>query len=583
MARTGPPSRIVKDEDNVDLRAHYGMVAQDALRLLWQRKRLIAVSVVLALLVCIIALAQMAPRYTGEALIQVDLNLNPDTSTKSPPTASVSAAEVVDSTARIIRSRATADAVVARLGLDKDRRFEDQPLLPRSLSAVRSALGLQRTTLMSRGVAVDALMRQMRVTAEPRSYLVAVAASADDPRTAAKLANAIAVEYLRTHALKGLAEERSAVENELMDASSVYGPRHPTYLRASTRLEQLDTRIAALRDAATTEDLIRLTARHSLIAAQPVMKPSSPNIPLILTLALLVGLSVGLCLARYTAVGPVEQALATALRIVVAAAYAVPDGILTGAKAGWARRSAFGVRLFRRAGRDRVGLALRRSGWRRIAPTIERAKELAIGWISRTRPSSQLRRGFPRVRTCGKLPRVVDLTPLRNRTGWRPLPGAVLCLATAGFVAVPGDAFSSLVDQIVQRIPAFQMPDLSPWVGPARDRGSADVPVDRRSAPLEPRAENVVPPAANGAPHRDDSVATPGEVEPRAENSIPPAAYSVAETPGIPPAAKRVSPPRPVQAAPPAAAAPTAQTPDPGTIAPTAAVPPPPERTPAAR
>src|SRR6516165_6974378 len=138
MVSTGPPFKIVghEGEDDLDLRAHYGMVAQNALRLFWQRRRLIAASVVLAFLIGIIALAQMEPRYTSEALIQVDLNLNPDTNTKSPPTASVSAAEVVDSTARIIRSRATADAVVARLGLDKDPRFEHQPRSSRWLSAV---------------------------------------------------------------------------------------------------------------------------------------------------------------------------------------------------------------------------------------------------------------------------------------------------------------------------------------------------------------------------------------------------------------------------------------------------------------
>ena len=333
MPSTGLPFKIVGQEDDLDLRAHYGMVAQNALRLFWQRRRLIAASVVLAFLIGIIALAQMEPRYTSEALIQVDLNLNPDTNTKSPSTASVNAAEVVDSTARIIRSRANADAVVARLGLDKDARFEHQPRLSRWLSAVRSVLGLQLSILTPQDLAVDALMRQIRVTPEPRSYLVSIAANAGDPKTAAELANAIAVEYLRTRMLKELAEERAAREYELTDAALVYGPRHPTYLRAATRLERLDARLAALRDASTTEDLIKAETGHTLIAAQQVAKPSSPNIPLILMLAVLAGLGLGVFLARYTPVGRVEHTFAAALGIFLAATYALIGGIFALGKA----------------------------------------------------------------------------------------------------------------------------------------------------------------------------------------------------------------------------------------------------------
>ncbi len=171
MINTVPPLKIVKDEDGVDLRAHYGLVAQQALLLLWQRKRMIAATVVAALVIAVIALSLIEPRYTSEALIQVNLDLNPDHGAKSQATVSVDAAEVAGTTARIIRSRATADAVVARLGLDKDPRFESRPLFSRWRSGVRAALGLQRSALTPHDLAVDALMRQVRVTAEPRSYL----------------------------------------------------------------------------------------------------------------------------------------------------------------------------------------------------------------------------------------------------------------------------------------------------------------------------------------------------------------------------------------------------------------------------
>jgi capsular polysaccharide biosynthesis protein len=437
MASTDPPFKIVRDEDSVDLRAHYGAVAQHALRILWQRKWLIAATVVASLVIAVIALTQMGPHYTSEALIQV--NLNPDTGTKSQPIFSLNAGEVVDSAARIIRSRTTADAVVARLGLDRDPRFERQPLLSRWFSTVRSALGLQQTVLTPRDLAVDALMRQARVTAEPRSYLISVAVTAGNPEIAAKLANAVAVEYLRWQTLKELDEARSGVEHDLTDASLVYGPRHPTYLRASTRLEQLDARLATLRDALSTEDLIKLAAGHSLIEAHEVMKPSGPDIPAIMMLAIFAGLSLGICLARYTHIGFVSPALTAGVQILLFAAYALVDGIFAIVTAGRrARRSALLVRISHLI-TEFAGSASSRAGRRPVDGAIKgpaSKREIATATI-------------PEIADPGALGMTPSLTPAVDeftardappdsaaerashwiRTGWRPPLGILLCLA----------------------------------------------------------------------------------------------------------------------------------------------------------
>src|SRR5260370_5396563 len=140
----GPPAvEIVENQNIRDLRAHDRAVAQDTLRILWHRKALIAASVITSLLIALIALMGMGPRYTSESLIQV--NLNPDVGAKSQSTASVDATEVVDSTARIIRSRTTADALVAPLRLHHALLYKPQPPFSRSLSAVRVTLGLQQT------------------------------------------------------------------------------------------------------------------------------------------------------------------------------------------------------------------------------------------------------------------------------------------------------------------------------------------------------------------------------------------------------------------------------------------------------
>jgi capsular polysaccharide biosynthesis protein len=544
MASTVPPFKLVKDEDGVDLRAHYGVVARHALRILWQRKWLIAASVVAGLVIAVVALTQMAPRYTSEALIQVNLNLNPETATKNQSTVSVGTAEVVDSTARIIRSRTIADAVVTRLGLDRDPRFERRPILSVWLSAVRSALGLRQTALTPRDLAVDALMQQVRVTAEPRSYLISIAVTTGDPETAAKLANAVAVEYLRRQTLKDLVEARSVAEHDLTDASFVYGPRHPTYLRASTKLEQLDTRLAALRDASSTEDLIKLATGYSLIAAGKVMKPSGPNIPAILTLAILAGLSLGICLARYTPIGFFRPVLTAGVQILQFAACVLADRIFAIVSAGRAmRRSALLVRLWRlitefagsgsKARKKLVdGATERRALQSEIATATSHgvAHAGAFGMALGIMPAM----GEFTARNPPPPDFVAARPPRRSHTSWRPLPSIFLCLLIAGLATVPA-------------VPMLRIPDLGAWIGPARDQLFAGM--------------------AGKLPVAADS-------EARAENGVPSADSSAPEAPAILSAAEPVAVPRSVQAAAPAATAPATQMPEPEPIAPTPAVPP---------
>jgi hypothetical protein len=323
MVITAPATEIVMDQHSIDLRGRYEAVAQDTLRMLWYRKGLIATSVVAGIVIGLVALMGMAPRYTSEALIQVSLNSG--VGTKNTSTISVSTTEVVDSVVRIIRSRTTADAVVARLGLDKDPGFQHQPVLSRWRSAAGAALGLQQKERTPHDLAVDALMRLVRVAAEPRSYLISVTVTAGDPESAARLANAVAAEYLRIQRLTELAAALAAAEHDLADTSLAYGARHPAYLHALDKRDQLKAQISALGDPSATEDLIKLDAGHSLIAAPEIMNPSGPNIPVILTLATLAGLTLGICLARYTSIGLISPTIIVAGLILLIAA--IIDGM----------------------------------------------------------------------------------------------------------------------------------------------------------------------------------------------------------------------------------------------------------------
>ncbi|HVH74637.1 MAG TPA: hypothetical protein VM755_06940 [Stellaceae bacterium] len=294
-----PPREIETEDNRRDLRAHYEAVAQDTLRLLWLKRRLIAKCIAASVAVALIALAHMGPRYTGEALFELDFDHGQPADGKNRPAmVTVDAIGVIKSTARVIGSRAIADAVVDRLGLDKNPSFDRRSLSSRAMSLVRWVLGLQPTTPTARGIAADALMKRIQVVTGERAYVIAIEATAGDPRTAATLANAVAAEYWRARTLHELTAARNDARHNLTQIGLVYGPRLPNYQAAQVRLRELDSQMRAVR-AASIPQVIEAAAGHWLIPAQPVAQPSGPNIPVVLFIAVVIGFAVGAGFVRY--------------------------------------------------------------------------------------------------------------------------------------------------------------------------------------------------------------------------------------------------------------------------------------------
>ena len=62
-------------------------------------------------------------------------------------------------------------------------------------------------------------MWQVRVTNNSRSYLISVSATSDLPENVARIANAVASEYLRGQALQEATEARAAAETEIAEAA----------------------------------------------------------------------------------------------------------------------------------------------------------------------------------------------------------------------------------------------------------------------------------------------------------------------------------------------------------------------------
>jgi uncharacterized protein involved in exopolysaccharide biosynthesis len=217
--------------------------------------------------------------------------------TKIAPTASVDATAVLNNAAPIIRSPATADAVVTRFDLDSDPAFARGSLLWQAFSSVRSLFGFKEQQPSAHDLAEQQLMRRIAVTSDPRSYLVSISVTASNPEWATKLANAVALEYLRGQLLQQVTESYAAAERELSDISAIYGSRHPAYQGAKTKLEALRSRLLSLRQVSFDESVASRVTGQSFVAAQKVMIPSGPNIILVLGLTALAELSIGAWLA----------------------------------------------------------------------------------------------------------------------------------------------------------------------------------------------------------------------------------------------------------------------------------------------
>lgn len=297
-SRSGDQDMFVETGAISAPRMHYEQVVQNALGVVWRHRGLVMGTVVVALAAFLVAFMFMASRYTGEAIIQLDFVRNENMSgERLQSTAAVDAAAVVDSSARIVRSRGTASAVVSALRLDHDPDYSRPSRLERALSHVFGA----HPATTPRELAITHLMKQMTVTNDPRSYLISIAVTTSNPERAASLANWVASEYLRGRLRAQATEGYAAAERELAGLSAVLGPRHPTYLSAQAKLERLREAVeggekdVALdnQDSAPGRDMVRFAAGQTLLPAEAVMIPSGPNGPLLFALTLLAALVLG--------------------------------------------------------------------------------------------------------------------------------------------------------------------------------------------------------------------------------------------------------------------------------------------------
>jgi uncharacterized protein involved in exopolysaccharide biosynthesis len=270
----------------------------DKLSILWARAPLIAAGLAAVLVLASIALVLVGPHYTARAMIQFNfVREEAGKDARVASTASVDATAVLNSAAPIIRSPATAKDVVTRFGLDKDPAFARGSLLWRFFATLRSLLGFEDKMPSDHDLAEQQLIRRITVSSDPRSYLVSISVTARDPEWATRLANSVALEYLRGQLLQQVSESYTAAEREITEMSAIYGVHHPAYQSAQTKLEALRLRLRAVREQSFDETAASRVTGQSFVAAQKVTIPSGPNILIVFGLSALAELCLGTWLA----------------------------------------------------------------------------------------------------------------------------------------------------------------------------------------------------------------------------------------------------------------------------------------------
>lgn len=276
-----------------DYRAHYDDLAARILPSIARHAGLIASLIALALALACIIIPLMPRKYSAEALIYPKLFSHEQG--KAVALASVDAAAIVTSEARLIRSDAILRAVAKRLGVTpgatKSHLWATQGLdwvKAKFLPETRNHSPFDRTVAM--------LRNKVAVTNDTRSYLISISFTAPSADEAVRVVNAFAIEYLRDKAIQRKLDVVSLAEGELGRQLAVYGDKHPKTLQT---VEGLDAARASLKAAMSAQDggQDAIASDESVKLAVPNRTPTSPKGFTILGLSFLSALLAGIGLA----------------------------------------------------------------------------------------------------------------------------------------------------------------------------------------------------------------------------------------------------------------------------------------------
>ena len=204
---------------------------------------LIASLMALAILLALIVIPLLPRKYSAIAFIFP--NLYSQEQEKTVALATVDATTIVNGEASLVLSDAILQAVV-RLGLH-------QP------SEARPGSGWLRTMFFPETVRTDSqldrdmatLRRKVEVAKDPRSYFISISSTGSSADEAARIVNAVAIEYARD---KWSQRSRAAViaaEAEVARQRALNGDKHPKVLQA---VEALDVARANMNAVMATNE-----------------------------------------------------------------------------------------------------------------------------------------------------------------------------------------------------------------------------------------------------------------------------------------------------------------------------------------
>ncbi len=227
------------------------------LRVLWRRKAIISVAMLVCGVLAFVISLMLTPRYMSEGIVAIETRplYMPQLGSQMPPLA-------IDPTiprteAQILKSRGLLEAVARQLGLDKDPDLNpflrDSPLFMRIVDSVRfgiidavDALGLVAKGRGGHGdrsarvweAVVDNMARRLDILNDGKSYVIYVNFDSDDPQTSAAVVNTLMKNFI--------ANQGKAADDAMVTANS-WIKRRAEELRKD--VEDSDAKVEAYRSS----------------------------------------------------------------------------------------------------------------------------------------------------------------------------------------------------------------------------------------------------------------------------------------------------------------------------------------------
>ena len=231
--------------------------------------------VAVALILAVLAIALLTPRYTAEVLILIESQDNNIVTLDSVVAGLSGDAESVQSEAHVLRSRALADRVVQHLDLGNDREFNRALSDPGARHDGYNVASAQEYSSL-----LDLFQDRLQVAPQENSRVISVRFSSESPEKAANIANSLADQYIQSRLetkfeftqrantwlaerIKGLREKLAVDEASIESMRKQYGLLGGNgYTLASQELVELNTQLVMARTTrAEAETRLQQTRR----------------------------------------------------------------------------------------------------------------------------------------------------------------------------------------------------------------------------------------------------------------------------------------------------------------------------------